>query len=176
MSIEKWLSKKGSKKEEIKREEAFNKLSKEEIKLLKKKKIQNLVKQDNKKSIELIENESFLSEILEFKKWLNQRTFLKGDIDKIETRIKNLYLRLKSNTDNEGRISNNLSKKDLQDEYKQIPLTFLDEKTRVAINKKFHGTKRTNSDNYYLRKLRNIIKEKLNEANYYKILDKVLKS
>ena len=38
MSIDKWLSEKGSKEEEIKREEAFKRLTKREVSELKKKK------------------------------------------------------------------------------------------------------------------------------------------
>ena len=43
------------------------------------------------------------------------------------------------------------------------------------MNKLIHGANRTNSDNYYLRKLKNILKEKLKEAEYYDILDKLIK-
>ena len=173
MSIDKWLSKEEAKEEAIKRDKAFKQLSKEEVQQLKKKKIQNLVNQNNKKSIKLTENDVFLSEILEFKKWLNQRTYLKGDLEKIETRIKNLYLKIKTKAEQEKKLTTD--KKNLIEDYKKIPLNLLDEKTRGAINKKIHGTKRTNTDNYYLRKLRNIIIEKLNEADYYEILDKILK-
>jgi hypothetical protein len=176
MSIDKWLSKEDTKEEVIKREKAFKKLSNEEVQQLKKKKIQNLVKKDKEKSIDIAKNDVFLKEVLEFKEWLNQRTYLRGDIEKIETRIKNLYLKLKTKNENEEKLLSGSTKKVLLEEYKKIPLNFLDEQTRIAINKKIYGTKRTNSDNYYLRKLRRIIKEKLNEAEYYEILDKVLKS
>ncbi len=66
-------------------------------------------------------------------------------------------------------------KKKLIEKYKEIPPKFLDEKIRVAINKLIHGAKRTNSDNYYIRKLKSTLKEKLKEAEYYDILDKLIK-
>jgi hypothetical protein len=36
--------------------------------------------------------------------------------------------------------------------------------------------KKTNSDNYYLRKLKSIVREKLKEAEYYQILRDILES
>ena len=65
-------------------------------------------------------------------------------------------------------------KKLLIEEYKSIPPKFIDENTRIALNKKIRNMKRTNSDNYYLRKLKKIIQEKINEAKYYKCLEKIL--
>ena len=171
MSIDKWLSENDSKEERIKREKVFRSLSEGEVKELKKKKIRNIVKNDENKSIESPERDKIISEILEFKEWLNQRTYLKGDIDKIETWIKNLHLKIQTHTLKEE-YSN--SKKKLIEDYKTIPPSFLDEKTRVAINKKIHGTARTNSDNYYLRKLKKTVQEKLNESKYYEILERLL--
>ena len=172
MSIDKWLSEKDSKEERIKRENAFRSLSEGEVKELKKKKIRNMVTKDEQKSVESTESDKFISEILEFKEWLNQRTYLKGDIDKIESWIKNLYLKIQTHTSKEEYSD---SKKKMIEDYKKIPPSFLDEKTRVAINKKIHGTTRTNSDNYYLRKLKKSVQEKLNESKYYEILDNLLK-
>jgi len=171
MSIDKWLSEKDSKEERIKREKAFRSLSEGEVKELKKKKIRNIVRKDEQKSAESSENDKIIDEILEFKEWLNQRTYLKGDIDKIETWIKNLHLKVQTHISNK---ENSNSKKKLIEDYKKIPPSFLDEKTRVAINKKIHGTVRTNSDNYYLRKLKKIVQEKLNESKYYEILNGLL--
>lgn len=171
MSIDKWLSEEDSKEERIKREKAFKSLSEGEIKELKKKKIRNMVRKDEQKSAESSENDKIIDEILEFKEWLNQRTYLKGDIDKIETWIKNLHLKVQTHISNK---ENSNSKKKLIEDYKKIPPSFLDEKTRVAINKKIHGTVRTNSDNYYLRKLKKTVQEKLNESKYYEILNSLL--
>jgi deoxyadenosine/deoxycytidine kinase len=171
MSIDKWLSEKDSKEERIKREKAFRSLSEGEVKDLKKKKIRNIVKKDDLNAVESPESDKFIDEILEFKEWLNQRTYLKGDIEKIETWIKNLNLKIE--TDKSKEEDSNYKKKIIK-EYKSIPPNFLDEKTRVAINKKIHGTERTNSDNYYLRKLKKTVQEKLNESKYYEILDGLL--
>ena len=174
MSIDKWLSKKGSKEEEIKRKEAFKQLSEGEVRELKKKKIRNMVQKDHQQSIEKSESENLLHKIIEFKDWLNQRTFLKGDIDKIETWINNLYSIIKYETKQKRKLIGNSDKKKLIENYKEIPPKFLDEKTRLAINKKVYGTKRTNSDNYYLRKLKNSIQDKLIELKYYEILGDIL--
>ena len=172
MSIDKWLSEKDSKEERIKREKIFKSLSEGEVKELKKKKIRNIVQKEVQNGLGSSESDKIINEILEFKEWLNQRTYLKGDIEKIETWIKNLYLEIQSKS-NQNENSND--RKELIEEYKTIPPTFLDEKTRIAINKKIRGTKRTNSDNYYLRKLKQTTQEKLNESKYYEILDKLLK-
>jgi len=174
MSIDKWLSKKGSKEEETKREEAFKRLTKREVSELKKKKIRNMVQKESQQSKEESDSEEFLSIIFEFKDWLNQRTYLKGDIEKIETWINILYSRIKYETDQKQKVISKSDKKKLIENYKEIPPKFLDEQTRLALNKKIHGTRRTNSDNYYLRKLKKSIQDILSEAKYYEILDKIL--
>jgi len=174
MSIDKWLSKKGSKEEEIKREEAFKHLTKREVSELKKKKIRNMVQKESQQSKEESDSEEFLSIIFEFKDWLNQRTYLKGDVEKIETWINILYSRIKYETDQKQKVISKSDKKKLIENYKEIPPKFLDEQTRLALNKKIHGTRRTNSDNYYLRKLKKSIQDILSEAKYYEILDKIL--
>jgi hypothetical protein len=174
MSIDKWLSKKDSKEQELRREKAFKSLSEGEVKELKKKKIRSIAEKRDQKSVQTLESDNFLQEILKFKEWLNQRTYLKGDIDKIESWITNLYSSIKYEAEVKAKSININDKKNLIEDYKKIPPKFLDEKIRIAINKKIHGMTRTNSDNYYLRKLRSIIKEKLIESKYYEILDKLL--
>jgi len=171
MSIDKWLSEEDSKEERIRREKAFKNLSEGEVKELKKKKIRNIVTKSEQKSVESEESDKFIAEILEFKEWLNQRTYLKGDIDKIETWINNMHLKI---SEHNTRKEDSNSKKKLKEDYKKIPLNFLGEKTRIAVNKKIHGTTRTNSDNYYLRKLKKTVQEKLNESKYYEFLEKIL--
>jgi hypothetical protein len=175
MSIDKWLDEEGSKEERMKREEEFKKLTKAEVQELKKKKIRDMVKKETEKESENSEIEKFLNQIIEFRDWLNQRNYLKGDLEKIEIWIKNLNsIIIVSSERRENSILYN-EKKELIQKYKEIPPSFLDEKIRIAINKLIHGTKRTNSDNYYLRKLKNILKEKLKEAEYYDILDKLIR-
>ncbi|MFX1280032.1 MAG: hypothetical protein ACFFA3_11485 [Promethearchaeota archaeon] len=172
MSIDKWLSEKDSKEEKILREKIFKSLSEGEVKDLKKKKIRNIVQKESQKVVESTEEDIFINEFLEFKDWINQRTYLRGDIEKIETWIKNLYSKIQTGKSIEDDSNTKLS---IIREYKNIPPNFLDEKTRVAINKKIHGAERTNSDNYYLRKLKKTVQEKLHESKYYEILDKLLK-
>ena len=175
MSIDKWLSEKGSKEEEIKREEAFKRLTKREVSELKKKKIRNIVQKDPQQSSEESDSEKFLRKVIEFKEWLDKRTYLKGDIDKIETWIRNLSSGIQYVSDQKQKVIKNDDKKKHIENYKKIPPKFLEEKTRIALNKRIYGTQRTNSDNYYLRKLKKEIQDKLIEAKYYEILDKLLK-
>ncbi|UCD02339.1 MAG: hypothetical protein JSV23_04840 [Promethearchaeota archaeon] len=175
MSIDKWLSEKDSKEERIRREKAFKRLTKDEVQELKKKKIRDVVKKEVKTNGEISESDKILQEIVEFKDWLNQRTYLKGDLDKIETWIRNLYSTINYESEKKVESINHNEKKELIEKYREIPISLLDENTRVAINKKIRGTNRTNSDNYYLRKLKKNIQEKLKEAEYYETLDKILK-
>lgn len=175
MSIDKWLNETDSKEERMKREKAFKQLTKEEVQQLKKKKIRDMVKKEEQKMSRASGREKLFQNIIEFKDWLNHRTYLKGDIDKIEIWIKNLHsIVAYESFQKENSIVSN-EKKNLIKKYKEIPPKFLDEQTRVAINKLIYGTKRTNSDNYYIRKLKNNLKEKLEESRYYKILDKLFK-
>jgi hypothetical protein len=175
MSIEKWFSERESEEVRKKKEKLFKTLPKEQVHDLKKKSIKKIVASGNKK-LESDNAGSFLAKVIEFKDWLDGRTYLKGDIDKIIIKLQNLNTRIANmdkinkNTLHENKVSS------LNNLYKEIPPTFLDEKTRVALNKKLRGVKRTNSDNYYLRKLKKSIGEKLNEAKYYEILKEILDS
>ena len=173
MSIDKWFTKDKSKEERERSEKIFKTLSEVEVQNLKKKSVRDLMQKKSKIKEVNGKPDDFLSYIIEFKDWLNQRTYLKGDIDKIEIWIKNLNKKLDyENT--QGLMAKNNVITQLGNQLKKIPHNFLDEKTRIAINKKMRGTKRTNSDNYYLRKLKTMVQEKLKEASYYEILKKIL--
>lgn len=172
MSINKWLSDKDSKEEEIKREKLFKALPQEKVQELKKRKIRDLTEKEKLKADLNTKKEDFLSNILEFKDWLNQRNYLKGDLDKIETWVLNLYKTVEF--EQESRLSLISDRKQLIDKYKKIPPKFLDEKTRVAINKKLYNSKKTSSDYYILRKLKEMVNNKLKEAEYYHILRRIL--
>ncbi len=174
MSIEKWLTKKKTKDEKNKREDTFKRLTSDEVQAFKKKKIRKMIQKENPQAVEVSETDKFLREIIEFKNWLNQRTYLKGDIEKIETWIANLFAKIQIETEHKAQKNGKVTKEILTEEYKKVPLNLLDEKTRIALNKRIHGTKRTNSDNYYIKKLRNNIQEKLDQAKYFKILEKIL--
>jgi hypothetical protein len=175
MSIEKWLCEREAEEIKKKKEELFKQLPNKKKQDLKKKSITKIVANDSSKLNSNI-SDTFLSKVIEFKEWLDGRTYLKGDIDKIIINIQNLN----NNIDLMKNIENAISSKDkfklLSNLYKEIPPSFLDEKTRVALNKKLRGVTRTNSDNYYLRKLKNTIREKLNEAKYYEILRELVES
>ncbi|MFX1590385.1 MAG: hypothetical protein ACFFC1_19805, partial [Promethearchaeota archaeon] len=165
MSIKKWLTDDTIGEDRKKREEKYNKLSKEEKIELKKKKLQQIIQEEKKEKPIITKSENFLDEVIKFKEWLDDRNYIKGDLVKIETWIRNLYRRLELNY-----IQNHSQKRDmskLKEKYKEIPLAFLDEKTRIALNKKLRNVNRTASDNYYLRKLKGTIKERLKEAEYY---------
>ncbi|MCK4688149.1 MAG: hypothetical protein KAT66_08455 [Candidatus Lokiarchaeota archaeon] len=172
MSIDKWFSDKDSKEEEIKREKLFKALPQEKVQELKKRKIRDLTEKEKLKADLNTKKEDFLSNILEFKDWLNQRNYLKGDLDKIETWVLNLYKTVEF--EQESRLSLISDRKQLIDKYKKIPPKFLDEKTRVAINKKLYNSKKTSSDYYILRKLKEMVNNKLKEAEYYHILRRIL--
>ncbi|MFX1321079.1 MAG: hypothetical protein ACFFAQ_05470 [Promethearchaeota archaeon] len=171
MSIDKWLS---DKDEEIRREKLFKALPKEKVQELKIKKIKDITKKNEPILEESSTTKDLLGNIIEFKDWLNQRTYLKGDLDKIEIWIKNLYMKIKRVNEQESKLNLKNERKELLDKYKRIPLKFLDEKSRVVINKKLYNSKKTSSDYYILRKLKETVNEKLKEAEYYHILRTIL--
>ncbi len=174
MSIDKWLSKSNSKEKQEKIDNIYNALPEEEVQDLKKRSIRELTKKDKKKQVEKVDTKGILSDIIEFKGWLNQRTYLKGDLDKIEIWINNLSNKLSLEHKNNKNQTSKNNRSRLIKQFRKIHPKFLDEKTRVAINKKLNGIKRTNSDNYYLRKLKAVIKEKLHDASYYEILKEIV--
>jgi len=177
MSIDKWLIESESKEIREKKEEIFRKLPQKEVKKLKKKSIKKIVKTDIHKESEIPDSStSFLDMVLKFKNWLDERTYLKGDIDKIIIKVQNLNKSIEVLNKMNKKLSSQYYLDTLKNLYKQIPPSFLDEKTRIALNKKCRGATRTSSDNYYLRKLKNTIKEKLNEAKYYEILRNILEN
>jgi len=171
LSIDKWLSDSDSEEDKKRKEEMFQRLSKDEVQDLKKKSVHKIVqkKQNDVSAEEQIDD--LLEEVLKFKEWLNQRTFIKGDLEKIEIWIRNLYIKMKSKQTNDS-----AKKTEIKEKYKEVPPDFINEKMRIAINKKLRGTPRTSSDTYYLKKLKSIIKEKLKEAEYYEILRDILEN
>jgi len=176
MSIEKWLDDEATIEERKKREEIYKSLSKEEKSDLKQRKVRDLVKtvKQNEKISE--ERRDLLTKVIEFKDWLDNRTYIKGDMERIETWIENLYILLRESLDNQNSQNSEEGRKSIIQNYKSIPINFLDEKTRIALNKKLKGMKKTNSDSYYLRKLKSTVREKLKEAEYYEILRVILES
>ena len=174
--MDKWLGDKDTSEEKKLREETYAKLSKEERKDLKVQKIRKIVQKNENASNKNDKRTEFLNSVIEFKDWLINRSYLKGDLERIETWVANLYLILTASLEQQKEASGEFSKKNLLNNYKSIPVNFLDEKTRIALNKKLKNTTKTTSDNYYLRKLKNLVKEKLKEAEYYEILRDILDS
>jgi hypothetical protein len=175
MSIDKWLSEEDSKEEKAKREKVFKQLTREEVQELKKKKIRDVVEKQVHDVNESSEREKFLLKVIEFKNWLNQRNYIKGDFERIETWIKNLNSMISLPSLENQKFDFYNEKKKIIAKYKEIPPKFLDEKTRVALNKLIYGTQRTNSDNYYIRKLKDNLRKKLKESEYYDIINKLIK-
>ena len=176
MSMDKWLDDDETKENKRKRDKIYGSLSSEEKDDLKQQKIRDLVKKDEITSSFDESRKSFLTKVLEFKDWLDNRSYIKGDIERIQTWIENLYSMVHISVNFQNKTGLNSGKEPLINSYKSIPVKFLDEKTRIALNKKLRGMKRTNSDNYYLRKLKIIVKEKLKDAEYYNILRDILES
>ena len=176
MSIEKWLDDEATIEERKKREEIYKSLSKEEKSDLKQRKVRDLVQKVKHKEIISEQRRDLLTKVIEFKDWLDNRTYIKGDIERIETWIENLYILLRESLDNQNSYNSEVGRKSIIQDYKSIPVNFLDEKTRIALNKKLKSMKKTNSDNYYLRKLKSTVREKLKEAEYYEILRVILES
>ena len=176
MSIDKWLDDEDTVEEKKKREEIYKSLSKEDKKDLKQQKIRDLVKKSKQMEILSEKRKDLLTKVIEFKDWLDNRTYIKGDMERIETWIENLYLILRENIERQNGQFSEKEKKKLNQNYNSIPVNFIDETMRIAINKKLKGTERTSSDNYYLRKLKSIVREKLKEAEYYEILRDILES
>jgi len=176
MSIDKWLDDEDTIEEKKKREEIYKSLSKEDKKDLKQQKIRDLVQKSKQMEILSEKRKDLLTKVIEFKDWLDNRTYIKGDIERIETWVENLYLILRENIENQNGHYSEKEMKSLIQNYKSIPVNFLDEKMRIALNKKLKDIKKTNSDDYYLRKLKTVVREKLKEAEYYEILRDILES
>ena len=176
MSMDKWLDDEETKENKKRRNEIYSSLSNEEKNDLSKQKIRELVKKDEITNSFDESRMGFLTKVLEFKDWLDNRSYIKGDIERVQAWIENLYSMVDISINFQNKESFNNGDENLINSYKSIPVKFLDEKTRIALNKKLKGIKRTNSDNYYLRKLKNIIKEKLKDAEYYNILRDILES
>ncbi len=172
MSMDKWLDDDETKEKKKKRDEIYSTLSTEEKNDLKQQKVRNLVKKEKVDSSFDDSRKSFLTKVLEFKDWLDNRTYIKGDIERIQTWVENLYSMVDISINFQNKASFNNGGENLINSYKSIPVKFLDEKTRIALNKKLKGIKKTNSDNYYLRKL----KEKIKNIEYYVILRDILES
>ena len=171
--MDKWLNEKSSgNKKKI--EELFQKLPEEEVQELKKQKIRQLTQDVDKIKNEESESNEFFDYFIEFKEWLDQRTYLKGDLDKIAIWIENLNNKLISEISQYEKSNVENIKTKLIEQYRKIPPDFLDEKTRIAMSKKIHGRKRTNSDKYYIKKLKYNIENYLKNAEYYQILKKII--
>ena len=83
--MQKWIDDKDTIEEKKKREEIYNSLSKKEKKDLKQQQIRNLVQKSKEKEILSSKSKNLLDKVIEFKDWIDNRTYIKGDIERIET-------------------------------------------------------------------------------------------
>jgi hypothetical protein len=179
MTIDKWLS---EKKQKIPEEEQTidysTDLAAQQIHELKKKILGNIVNKNEKelsnKSNASVKKDYFLEKVLEFQTWLNARTYLKGDTSKIKIWISNLYRIIGEQQKEIKEQQSTENKEQLLERFRRIPPRFLDDKTRIAVNKKLRGMELTSSDTYYLRKLRKQIEKKLKDLKNYQILRDLL--
>jgi len=176
--MDKLLSKKDSVSE---KKELVRDILEEDVEKAKLRRIDELIGKETtekSKNIKMLEPQEpkgdFLSYIFQFKEWLDQRTYIRGDLDKIATWIRNLYKQLNIEESNLIESECKEEKIKLKEQFKRIPLNFIEEKMRTALLKKFRGAKNTTSDAYYLKKLKGIVQEKLKEATYYEILQRIL--
>ncbi len=187
MTIDKWISKETSKNDNDKNKDNSMNYRKGSKTLTEKKKedlvrerISNVLDQRNtslpKEAPNISQEDYFLKRIIEFYDWLNNRIYLQGDRGKIKQWITSLYKIIEE----EKRINSKMSKSDgnreheLNKKFRTIPPRLIDEKTRVALQKKLRWTETTSSDDYYLRKLKTEMQEKLKELKYLKILKDII--
>ena len=94
--MDKWLTDKPPQKKEIMKKE--DQIADEDLEKAKLEKLRELMgkkpKQVNETQNQNLGDDDFLSSVSEFKQWLDQRTYLKGDIQQIETWIKILHRKL----------------------------------------------------------------------------------
>ena len=173
MSIYRWFDNEETKEGRKKKEELYDSLAKEEKQELKKKSIKKVINNNGVEPEGDKKNESngFIQDIIAFKDWLDARTYLKGDLDRIETWIKVLYKKIETYSKD---INKENERETLIEEFRKLPPEFLEEKSRIAINKKLRGVKTNSSDNYYLRKLKLEVDSKLADAQYYKVIKRVI--
>ena len=171
MSIYKWLDDEETKQKKKEKDEYFNSLPKEKVQDLKKKSIKKVIQSNNIETITDNTSNELIQDIIEFKNWLDTRTYLKGDMDRIETWIRILNRRIEfMNRD----LNKENERSELIEKFRKLPIDFLEEKERIAINKKLKGIKMTSSDSYYLRKLKLKVESKLAYAKYFLTIKRIL--
>ena len=84
-------------------------------------------------------SKNLLDKVIEFKDWIDNRTYIKGDIERIETWVENLNILLRESLESQTIQNKEERMKTVIQDYKSIPVNFLDEKTRIALNKKLKG-------------------------------------
>ncbi len=170
MSLNKWLDEDNSKNNKAKSKTKIISPFKEQ----KLKKIKESIKKSQKQESELKDPiNAFISYVLEFKEFLNSRTYLRGDLDNLITWITNLNYKYKELINSNENLDTNDKESNIE-LLKEIPPTFFDEKLTLTLKKYAYIDKLNNSDRYYLRKLKSLVKDQLKRARIYQIVDKIL--
>ncbi len=170
MSLNKWLDEDNSKNNKGKSKTKIISPFKEQ----KLKKIKESIRKSQKQETESKDPiDVFISYVSEFKKFLNSRTYLRGDLDKLITWIINLNYKYKELINSNENFNTNNKESNIE-LLKEIPPTFLDEKLTLTLKKYAYKDKMNNSDRYYLRKLKSLVKDQLKRARIYQIMDKIL--
>jgi len=170
MSLNKWLDEDNSKNNKAKSKTKIISPFKEQ----KLKKIKESIKKSQKQESELKDPiNAFISYVLEFKEFLNSRTYLRGDLDNLITWITNLNYKYKELINSNENLDTNDKESNIE-LLKEIPPTFFDEKLTLTLKKYAFIDKLNNSDRYYLRKLKSLVKDQLKRARIYQIVDKIL--
>lgn len=170
MSLNKWLDEDNSKNNKAKSKTKIISPFKEQ----KLKKIKESIKKSQKQESELKDPiNAFISYVLEFKEFLNSRTYLRGDLENLITWITNLNYKYKELINSNENLDTNDKESNIE-LLKEIPPTFFDEKLTLTLKKYAYIDKLNNSDRYYLRKLKSLVKDQLKRARIYQIVDKIL--
>ncbi len=170
MALNKWLDEDNSKNNKGKSKIIIISPFKEQ----KLKKIKESIRKSQKQETESKDPiDVFISYVSEFKKFLNSRTYLRGDLDKLITWIINLNYKYKELINSNENFNTNNKESNIE-LLKEIPPTLLDEKLILTLKKYAYKDKMNNSDRYYLRKLKSLVKDQLKTARIYQIMDKIL--
>ncbi len=170
MALNKWLDEDNSKNNKAKsKTKIISPFKEQKLKIIK-----ESIRKSQKQEIESKDPiDAFISYVSDFKKFLNSRTYLRGDLDNLITWINNLNYKYKElfNSNENLNTNNKTSNIEL---LLEIPPTFLDQKLTLILKKYAYKDKMNNSDRYYLRKLKSLVKDQLKRARIYQIVNQIL--
>ena len=83
MALNKWLSDPEIEEKRKRKEEMYKALPDQQIKELKKESIRKIVQEEKEEVPTEDFSDNILNDVIEFKNWVDSRTYLKGDTEKI---------------------------------------------------------------------------------------------